>query len=58
MAAAGVVVYVGSVAGVAAAVVLLESCIAAAVEGLAQAAVMAEIGAAAKDVGIGVDVVE
>lgn len=59
MAVAGVVVYVGSVAAVVVAVVgLLESCIAAAVERLAQAGVMAEIEVAAKGVGIGVDVVE
>jgi hypothetical protein len=58
MAVAGVVVYVGSVAGViVAAVGLLESCIAAAVEGLAQAGVMAEIEVAGMGVGIGVDVV-
>lgn len=69
VAVAGVVVYVGSVAGVVVAVVgllescvvavvvMLESCIAAAVEGLAQAAVMAEIEVAAKGVGIGVDAV-
>lgn len=58
MAVAGVVVYVGSVAAVIVAVVgLLENCIVAAVEGLARAAVTAEIGAAANDVGIGVDVV-
>jgi hypothetical protein len=54
MPAAEVVIYVGSVA---AADGLYENCIAAAVVGVGQAAVTAEIGAAAKDVGIGVDVV-
>lgn len=58
MAAVGVVVYVGSVAAAVVAVVgLLENCTVAAVEGLAQAAVTAEIEVAVKDVGIGVDVV-
>lgn len=52
------VVYVGfGAAEVVAAVGLLENCIAAAVEGLAQAAVTAGIWAAAKDAGIEVDVV-
>ena len=58
MAAVGVVVYFGFVAAAVVAVVeLLENCTVADVEGLAQAAVTAEIEVAAKDVGIGVDVV-
>lgn len=58
MTVAGVVVYVESgAAGVVAAVGSWENCIAAAVEGLAQAAVTAGIGAAAKDVESEADVV-